>query len=166
MRRLSNGPIKYWDKHNQVGFFAKPERKAGLLRIVDFLKVPTSGMLKLRIQLSIFPVNTVWQTATTNTKADGTLEINATIDTIGYTITEVSIRDTLQLADATGITIQEHDRGLQSQPSSSTPPVPSTSSPLVQSPPPIPASIPTPIPIPETEPEPFEHTFEEPSPVH
>ncbi|GKG05910.1 hypothetical protein Tco_0325996, partial [Tanacetum coccineum] len=45
-------------------------------------------------------------------------------------------------------------------------PVPSTSSPPVQSPPPIPASIPTPTPIPETEPKPFEHTFEEPSPVH
>ncbi|GJT08309.1 hypothetical protein Tco_0842771 [Tanacetum coccineum] len=45
-------------------------------------------------------------------------------------------------------------------------PVPSTSSPPVQSPPPIPASIPTPTPIPETEPAPFEHTFEEPSPVH
>ncbi|GJX13584.1 hypothetical protein Tco_0205342, partial [Tanacetum coccineum] len=43
---------------------------------------------------------------------------------------------------------------------------PSTSSPPVQSPPPIPASIPTPTPIPETEPAPFEHTFEEPSPVH
>ncbi|GKG19058.1 hypothetical protein Tco_0376157, partial [Tanacetum coccineum] len=75
---------------------------------------------------------------------------------------------------------QEHDAVAQSQPSSSTPPVPSTSSPPVQSPPPIPASIPTPTPIPETEhvsipkptpipetePAPFEHTFEEPSPVH
>ncbi|GJX28996.1 hypothetical protein Tco_0237075 [Tanacetum coccineum] len=40
--------------------------------------------------------------------------------------------------------------------------VPSTSSPLVKSPPPTS----TPTPIPETEPEPFEHTFEEPSPVH
>ncbi|GKC73682.1 hypothetical protein Tco_1119565 [Tanacetum coccineum] len=89
---------------------------------------------------------------------------------------------------------QEHDAVAQSQPSSSTLPVPSTSSPPVQSPPPIPASIPTPIPIPasiptptpipasipiptpipasiptptpipETKPEPFEHTFEEPSP--
>ncbi|GKF53902.1 hypothetical protein Tco_0160812, partial [Tanacetum coccineum] len=54
--------------------------------------------------------------------------------------------------------------------------VPSTSSPPVQSPTPIPASIPsptpisafipTPTPIPETEPEPFEHTFEEPYPDH
>ncbi|GKF12563.1 hypothetical protein Tco_0050489, partial [Tanacetum coccineum] len=71
---------------------------------------------------------------------------------------------------------QEHDAVAQSQPSSSTLLVPSTSSPPVQSPPPIPtsiptptpipASIPTPTPIPATEPEPFEHTFEEPSPVH
>ncbi|GJT93062.1 putative ribonuclease H-like domain-containing protein, partial [Tanacetum coccineum] len=54
-------------------------------------------------------VKQFWQTATTNTKADGTLEINATIDTIGYTITEASIRDTLQLADATGITMLPND---------------------------------------------------------
>ncbi|GJS90351.1 putative ribonuclease H-like domain-containing protein [Tanacetum coccineum] len=33
-------------------------------------------------------VKQFWQTANANTKADGTLEINATIDTIGYTITE------------------------------------------------------------------------------
>ncbi|GJY60376.1 putative ribonuclease H-like domain-containing protein [Tanacetum coccineum] len=54
-------------------------------------------------------VKQFWQTATTNTKADGTLEINATIDTIGYTITEASIRDTLQLEDATGITMLPND---------------------------------------------------------
>ncbi|GJW30651.1 hypothetical protein Tco_0047526 [Tanacetum coccineum] len=57
-----------------------------------------------------------WQTATANTKADGSLEINATIDTIGYTITEASIR-------------QEYDDVAPSQPSSSSPPVASTSSP-------------------------------------
>ncbi|GKG32624.1 hypothetical protein Tco_0430134, partial [Tanacetum coccineum] len=81
---------------------------------------------------------------------------------------------------------QEHDAVAESQPSSSTPLVLSTSSPPVQSPPPIPATIPTPtpipatiptptpipatiptsIPIPKTEPAPFEHTFEEPSSVH
>ncbi|GJY58296.1 hypothetical protein Tco_0458188 [Tanacetum coccineum] len=62
---------------------------------------------------------------------------------------------------------QEHDTVAPSQPSSSTPLVPSTSSPPVLSAPtPIPATIPSPTPIPETEPEPFEHIFEEPSPVH
>ncbi|GJU48597.1 ribonuclease H-like domain-containing protein [Tanacetum coccineum] len=39
----------------------------------------------------------------------GTLEIHATIDTIGYTITEASIRDTLQLADVTRITMLPND---------------------------------------------------------
>ncbi|GJX42437.1 putative ribonuclease H-like domain-containing protein, partial [Tanacetum coccineum] len=50
-----------------------------------------------------------WQTATTNTIADGTLEIHATIDTIGYKITEASIRDKLQLADASGIAMLPND---------------------------------------------------------
>ncbi|GKC09139.1 hypothetical protein Tco_1000749 [Tanacetum coccineum] len=59
---------------------------------------------------------------------------------------------------------QEHQVVPQTQPSASTPSVPSTSSPPVQSPPQILASIPTPTPIPDPEPEPFEHTFEEPSP--
>ncbi|GKB06924.1 hypothetical protein Tco_0835157, partial [Tanacetum coccineum] len=54
-------------------------------------------------------VKQFWQTATTNTIADGTLEIHKTIDTIGYTIIEASIRDTLQLADATGITMLPND---------------------------------------------------------
>ncbi|GJV53101.1 ribonuclease H-like domain-containing protein [Tanacetum coccineum] len=63
---------------------------------------------------------------------------------------------------------QEHPDVAQSQPSSSTIPVPSTSLPPVPSPPPITALIPasTPTPIPETDPEPMEHTFEEPSPAH
>ncbi|GJR86812.1 hypothetical protein Tco_0210823 [Tanacetum coccineum] len=47
---------------------------------------------------------------------------------------------------------QEHDVVAPSQPSSSTPTVPSQ--------PPIPT------PIPDTEPQPFEHIYEEPSPVH
>ncbi|GKD12517.1 hypothetical protein Tco_1196924, partial [Tanacetum coccineum] len=75
---------------------------------------------------------------------------------------------------------QEHDAVAQSQPSSSIPlvqsppPIPATiptPTPIpatipTPTPTPIPATIPTPTPIPETEPEPFEHTFEEPSPVH
>ncbi|GJT04957.1 putative ribonuclease H-like domain-containing protein [Tanacetum coccineum] len=54
-------------------------------------------------------VKQFWQTATANTIADGTLEIHATIDTTGYTITEASIRDKLQLADASGITMLPND---------------------------------------------------------
>ncbi|GJU72210.1 putative ribonuclease H-like domain-containing protein [Tanacetum coccineum] len=49
------------------------------------------------------------KTATANTNADGTLEIKATIDTIRYTISEASIRDSLQLEDATGIIMLPND---------------------------------------------------------
>ncbi|GJZ99795.1 hypothetical protein Tco_0672346 [Tanacetum coccineum] len=69
--------LKYCDQHNQVGFLRKPDESAGSAEI----------------------------TATANTLADGTLELHATIDTTEYTITEASIRDKLQLADASGITM-------------------------------------------------------------
>ncbi|GJW90331.1 putative ribonuclease H-like domain-containing protein [Tanacetum coccineum] len=78
--------------------------------IVDFLRGSN-----LRYALTSNPtiydslVKQFWQTATANTIADGTLEIKATIDTIGYTITEASIRDSLQLEDATGITMLPND---------------------------------------------------------
>ncbi|GJZ26961.1 hypothetical protein Tco_0571214 [Tanacetum coccineum] len=102
--------LKYCDKHNQVGFLRKPDESAGFAEIVDFLRGSN-----LRYALTSHPtiydslVKQFWQTATTNTKADGSLEINATIDTIGYTITEASIRDSLQLEDATGITMLPND---------------------------------------------------------
>ncbi|GJV44358.1 hypothetical protein Tco_1428894 [Tanacetum coccineum] len=49
------------------------------------------------------------QSAIASTKEDGSLEISATIDTIRYTISEASIRDSLQLDDATGITMLPND---------------------------------------------------------
>ncbi|GKC67695.1 hypothetical protein Tco_1100293, partial [Tanacetum coccineum] len=101
---------KYCDKHNQVGFLRKPDESAGFAEIVDFLRGSN-----LRYALTTNPtiydslVKQFWQSATANTKADGSLEINATIDTIRYTISEASIRDSLQLEDATGITMLPND---------------------------------------------------------
>ncbi|GJR90575.1 hypothetical protein Tco_0214586 [Tanacetum coccineum] len=98
--------LKYCDKHNQVGFLRKPDESAGFAEIVDFLRGSN-----LRYALTTNPtiydslVKQFWQTATANTLADGTLELHATIDTIVYTITEASIRNKLQLADASGITM-------------------------------------------------------------
>ncbi|GJY04935.1 hypothetical protein Tco_0370875 [Tanacetum coccineum] len=102
--------LKYCDKHNQVGFLRKPDESAGFAEIVDFLRGSN-----LRYALTSNPtiydslVKQFWQTAIAITKADGSLEINATIDTIGYTITEASIRDSLQLEDATRITMLPND---------------------------------------------------------
>ncbi|GJZ44052.1 hypothetical protein Tco_0591307 [Tanacetum coccineum] len=102
--------LKYCDKHNQVGFLRKPDESAGFAEIVDFLRGSN-----LRYALTTNPtiydslLKQFWQTATANTNADGTLEIKATIDTIRYTISEASIRDSLQLDDATGITMLPND---------------------------------------------------------
>ncbi|GKE97694.1 hypothetical protein Tco_0021045 [Tanacetum coccineum] len=74
----------------------------------------------------------------------------------------------LLVATTNPSTGQKHPDVAQSQPSSSTILVPSTSLPPVQSPQPITTPIPasTPTPIPETDPNPMEHTFEEPSPAY
>ncbi|GJX09862.1 hypothetical protein Tco_0199721 [Tanacetum coccineum] len=98
--------LKYCDKHNQVGFLRKPNESAGFAEIVDFLRGSN-----LRYALTANPtiydslVKQFWQSAIATTRADGSLEINATIDTIRYTISEASIRDSLHLDDATGITM-------------------------------------------------------------
>ncbi|GKD72006.1 hypothetical protein Tco_1326096 [Tanacetum coccineum] len=98
--------MKYCDKHNQVGFLKKPKESAGFAEIVDFLKGS-----HIRYALTHNPtihdslVKQFWQTATASTLADGTLELRATIDTLEYTITEASVRNKLQLADASGISM-------------------------------------------------------------
>ncbi|GJT12498.1 hypothetical protein Tco_0859540 [Tanacetum coccineum] len=109
--------LKYCDKHNQVGFLFKPAESAGYTEIVDFLR-----RSKLRYALTHNPpiydslVKQLWQTATAKTLADGTQQLNATIDSIEYTITEESVRRQLQLANASGINMLQNEEifaGLQ-----------------------------------------------------
>ncbi|GJZ89786.1 hypothetical protein Tco_0661713 [Tanacetum coccineum] len=70
-------------KHNQVGLLRKPDESGGFAEIVDFLRGSN-----LRYALTTNPtiydslVKQFWQSATATTKADGSLAINATIDTI------------------------------------------------------------------------------------
>ncbi|GKA11457.1 hypothetical protein Tco_0691003 [Tanacetum coccineum] len=103
-------PIKDQEtpKVNRKNCNAMMERELGegFAEIVDFLRGSN-----LRYALTTNPtihdslVKQFWQTATAKTLANGTLELHATIDTIAYTITEASIRNKLQLADASGITM-------------------------------------------------------------
>ncbi|GJZ39388.1 hypothetical protein Tco_0585951 [Tanacetum coccineum] len=71
------------------GFLFKPTERAGDTDDVDFLRSS-----KLRYALTNNPpiydslVKQFWQTATARTLADGTQQLNATIDSIEYTITE------------------------------------------------------------------------------
>ncbi|GJR49850.1 putative ribonuclease H-like domain-containing protein [Tanacetum coccineum] len=140
----------------------------GFAEIVDFLRGSN-----LRYAFTSNPpiydslVKQFWQTATINTIADETLEIHATIDIKGYTITEASIKDTLQLADATGITMLPNDEIFEGmgQMGSRTSSCDSNSTIIitipghidiisqVQSPQPIHASIPTPTPISKLKPD-------------
>ncbi|GJV20449.1 hypothetical protein Tco_1369469 [Tanacetum coccineum] len=63
-----------------------------------------------------FPHKLKIETATARTLAEGTQQLNATIDSIEYTITEESVRRQLQLADASGINMLQNDEifaGLQ-----------------------------------------------------
>ncbi|GJR57070.1 putative ribonuclease H-like domain-containing protein [Tanacetum coccineum] len=82
----------------------------GFAEIVDFLRGSN-----LRYALTANPtiydslVKQFWQSAIARTNEDGSLEISATIDTIRYTISEASIRDSLHLDDATGITMLPND---------------------------------------------------------
>ncbi|GJY74121.1 hypothetical protein Tco_0478552 [Tanacetum coccineum] len=98
--------LKYCDKHNQVGFLRKPDESTGFAEIVDFLRGSN-----LRYALTANPpiydslVKQFWQSAITTSNTDGSIEIRATIDNIRYTISEASIRVSLQLDDATGITM-------------------------------------------------------------
>ncbi|GJT34148.1 putative ribonuclease H-like domain-containing protein, partial [Tanacetum coccineum] len=100
-----------------LGFLLKPTESAGYTEIVDFLR-----RSKLRYALTHNPpiydslVKQFWQTATARTLADGTQQLNATIDSIEYTITEESVRRQLQLADASGINMLQNEEifvGLQ-----------------------------------------------------
>ncbi|GJV62980.1 putative ribonuclease H-like domain-containing protein [Tanacetum coccineum] len=84
---------------------------------LDFLR-----RSKLRYALTHNPpiydslIKQFWQTATARTLADGTQQLNATIDTIEHTITEESVRRQLQLADASGIHMLQNEEifeGLQ-----------------------------------------------------
>ncbi|GJS46206.1 hypothetical protein Tco_0596327 [Tanacetum coccineum] len=163
--------FKYCDKHNQVGFLRKPDESAGFAEIVDFLRGSN-----LRYALTTNPtiydslLRQFWQTATTNTNAEGTLEIKATIDTIsllpdkkifgnmkrGFRGAPRPLLPSMLLVATNPNAGQAHDAVAPSQLSSSTPTVPSTSSPpAVTAPTPIPITTPPPIPTPTTTPPPI-----------
>ncbi|GJV25796.1 putative ribonuclease H-like domain-containing protein [Tanacetum coccineum] len=82
------------------------------LNVADLLTKPFDGP---RFNYLVVSIGIAWmkgrsaKSATANTKADGTLEIKATIDTIRYTISEASIRESLQLEDATRIKMLPND---------------------------------------------------------
>ncbi|GJY91518.1 hypothetical protein Tco_0506714 [Tanacetum coccineum] len=97
--------LKYSDKHNMVAFLKKPNGSDDFHEIVDFLKrTPLRYALTHNPTIYDSLVKQFWQTATVRTIANGNQELLATIDGKAYTITEASVKSSLQLADATCIT--------------------------------------------------------------
>ncbi|GKE75777.1 hypothetical protein Tco_1537818 [Tanacetum coccineum] len=73
--------LKYYDKHNQVGFLRKPDESVGFAEIVDFIKGSNLRYaLTTNPTIHDFLVKQFWQTATAKTLADGTLELQATME--------------------------------------------------------------------------------------
>ncbi|GJY84226.1 hypothetical protein Tco_0497602 [Tanacetum coccineum] len=88
-----------------VAFLKKPNGSDDFHEIMDFLKrTPLRYTLTHNPTIYDSLVKQFWQTATVRTIANGHQELLATIDGKEYTITEASVRSSLQLADAMGIT--------------------------------------------------------------
>ncbi|GKC03611.1 hypothetical protein Tco_0995221 [Tanacetum coccineum] len=97
--------LKYSNKHNMVAFLKKPKGSDDFHEIVDFLKcTPLRYALTHNPTIYDSLVKQFWHTASVKTIANGNQELLATIDSKAYTITEASVRSSLQLADATSIT--------------------------------------------------------------
>ncbi|GKF59096.1 hypothetical protein Tco_0175882, partial [Tanacetum coccineum] len=87
---------------------------AGSKEVID-IDVQTEEAADLMV-VSSTTFNDATQTATARTLVDGTQQLNATIDSIEYTITEESVRRQLQLANASGINMLQNEEifaGLQ-----------------------------------------------------
>ncbi|GKA12327.1 ribonuclease H-like domain-containing protein [Tanacetum coccineum] len=84
--------------------------RLGFDEIVDFFEVqPLVCVLTANPTIYDSLVKQFWQSAVASTREDGSLEISATVDTKRYIISEASIRDSLQLDDATGISMLPND---------------------------------------------------------
>ncbi|GJS25511.1 hypothetical protein Tco_0454143 [Tanacetum coccineum] len=150
------GSFKYLKGKTQLWIMVSRESPLDLGRpflIVTMVVPSLTGNLN-RYALTANPtiydslVKQFWQSAIASTKEDGFFEISATIDNIRYTITEASIRESLQLDDdATGnynvpnvdIFTGMGQRGTQEHAALS-------QSNHLPPPPPIPSPTPTPIP--------------------
>ncbi|GJR81664.1 putative ribonuclease H-like domain-containing protein [Tanacetum coccineum] len=87
-----------------VAFLKKPKNSEGFHKIVDFLNQSTlTYALITNPTIYTSQIKQFWQTATVKTLDSGEVEIKSIVDGHDNTITEVSVRSSLQLAYADGI---------------------------------------------------------------
>ncbi|GJV13144.1 ribonuclease H-like domain-containing protein [Tanacetum coccineum] len=96
--------LELCDKHNMVAYLKKPTGSEGFQEILDFLNGSHIRFALIKnptIYVSL--IKKFWQTAIVRTVDNGEQEITAIVDGKEFTITEVSVRRHLQLADVEGI---------------------------------------------------------------
>ncbi|GJX37268.1 ribonuclease H-like domain-containing protein, partial [Tanacetum coccineum] len=92
--------LELCDKHNMVAYLKKPTGSEGFQEILDFLNGSHIRFALIKnptIYVSL--IKKFWQTAIVRTVDNGEQEITAIVDGKEFTITEVSVRRHLQLAD-------------------------------------------------------------------
>nr|GEV03111.1 hypothetical protein [Tanacetum cinerariifolium] len=96
--------LEFCDKHNMVTFLKKPQGSEDFHQIVDFLKAShIRYALTKNPTIYVSLINQFRRTASVRTLDNREIELNATVDGHGKTITEASIRRHLKLADANSI---------------------------------------------------------------
>ncbi|GJT04013.1 hypothetical protein Tco_0838475 [Tanacetum coccineum] len=89
-----------------VAYLKKPTGSEGFQEIVDFLNGDhIRYALTKNPTIYVSLIEKFWQTATVRAVDNGEQEITATVDGKEFTITEVSVRRHLQLADVDGISV-------------------------------------------------------------
>ncbi|GKD53950.1 hypothetical protein Tco_1287337 [Tanacetum coccineum] len=88
--------LRFFNKHNMVAFLKKPTESEGFTQAVDFLKGNALNYA-LTYNPTVYDslVKQFWQTATVRTFANGTQQIEASIDNKPYNITKASVRSKL-----------------------------------------------------------------------
>nr|GEU78604.1 hypothetical protein [Tanacetum cinerariifolium] len=96
--------LEFYDKHNMVAFFKKPQGSDGFQQIVDFLNAShIRYALTENPTIYVSHINQLWHTASTRTLDNEEIELNGIVDGHNRTITEVSVRRHLKLVDDKGI---------------------------------------------------------------
>ncbi|GJS65669.1 hypothetical protein Tco_0680233 [Tanacetum coccineum] len=97
--------LEFCDKHNMVAYLEKSEGSEGFHQIIDFLNAcHIKYALTENPTIYVSFIKQFWSTATARTRANGEVELSATIDGQVKTLTEASLRRHLKLEDNGGVT--------------------------------------------------------------
>ncbi|GJZ48386.1 hypothetical protein Tco_0602218, partial [Tanacetum coccineum] len=96
--------LEFYDKYNMVAYLEKSEGSTGFHEIIDFLSAShIHYALTENPTIYVSFIKQFWSTAADSTRANGEVELTATIDGHTKTLTEASLRRHLKLEDIDGV---------------------------------------------------------------